>query len=422
MRVHVIGAGLAGLSAAVALATRGIPVELSEAAAQAGGRCRSYHDARLGMMIDNGNHLVLSGNAAVGRYLRAIGAGDRLTGPARPEFPFHDLRSGKGWTVRPNAGPLPWWVLHPGRRVPGTQPRDYLALAALARRHPGKRIGEVLPCQGPLWERLLHPFLLAALNTAPEEGTADLAGAVIRETLARGGQASLPRIATPSLAAAFVDPALDRLRLAGATLRLGRRLRALELEGERVAALAFADGTVPLAPDEALVLAVPPWVAQDLLPGLAAPDAHRAILNAHFRLAPPPGLPPMLGLIGGTAEWIFAFPDRLSVTISAADSLLDMETDTLIARLWADIAAAHRLPGPPPPCRVVKEKRATFAATPAQEARRPPARTRWRNLFLAGDWTATGLPATIEGALRSGETAAALALSLPQPAWEAVAA
>jgi len=415
MRVHVVGAGLAGLSAAVALAARGIPVELSEAAAQAGGRCRSYHDAQLGMVIDNGNHLVLSGNAAVGRYLRAIGAEDRLTGPPRPEFHFRDLRGGEAWTIRPNEGPLPWWVLHPGRRVPGTQPRDYLALAALTRRHPGKRIGEVLACRGPLWDRLLRPFLVAALNTAPEEGSADLAGAVLRETLARGGRASLPRIATPSLAAAFVDPALERLRQAGATVRMGRRLRGLELAEGRVTALVFADGTVPLAPGDALVLAVPPWVARDLLPGLTAPDSFRAILNAHFRIAPPPGATEMVGLIGGTAEWVFAFPDRLSVTVSAADHLLDMETDTLTARLWHDVAATHGLAGPPPPCRIVKEKRATFAATPGQEARRPGARTAWRNLFLAGDWIATGLPATIEGALRAGEAAAALALSPAHP-------
>lgn len=422
MTVHVVGAGLAGLSAAVALAAAGIPVELSEAAAQAGGRCRSYHDAQLGLLIDNGNHLVLSGNAAVGRYLRAIGAEDRLTGPPRPEFHFRDLRDGSAWTIRPNEGPLPWWVLHPGRRVPGTQPRDYLALAALTRRHPGKRIDAVLACRGPLWERLLHPFLVAALNTAPEEGSADLAGAVVRETLARGGRASLPRIATPSLAAAFVDPALARLRRAGAALRFNRRLRGLELVEGRVAALAFADGTVPLAPGDALVLAVPPWVARDLLPGLTVPDSFRAILNAHFRIAPPTDATGMVGLIGGTAEWVFAFPDRLSVTVSAADHLLDMEADTLTARLWHDVAATHGLPGPPPPCRIVKEKRATFAATPEQAARRPAARTRWRNLALAGDWTDTGLPATIEGALRSGEAAAALALSLArQPALERAA-
>ena len=86
-----------------------------------------------------------------------------------------------------------------------------------------------------------------------------------------------------------------------------------------------------------------------------------------------------------------------------------MDTPELTALLWRDVAAVHNLAGPSPPCRIVKEKRATFAATPAQDARRPRCPTRWANLFLAGDWTATGLPATIEGALRSGETAAALA-------------
>jgi squalene-associated FAD-dependent desaturase len=418
MTVHVVGAGLAGLSAAVSLAASGVPVVLSDAARQAGGRCRSYHDAQLDMVIDNGNHLVLSGNPAVARYLRAIGAEDRLAGPERAEFAFLDLRDGARWTLRPNDGPIPWWVLLPGRRVPGTRPRDYLALARLLRRHPGRRIDEVIATSGPLWERLLRPMLVSILNTPPEEGSADLAGAVMRESLAKGGAASRPRVATPTLAAAFVDPTLDHLRRAGAEIRLGCRLRGLGLQDGRVSELRFADETVALEPEDRVVLALPPWVAQELLPGLIVPDEHRPIVNGHFRLAPPPGAPAMMGLIGGTAEWVFAFPDRISVTVSAADHLLDLEADSLAERLWRDVAAAHDLSGPPPPCRIVKEKRATFAATPAQEARRPPARTRWANLFLAGDWTATGLPATIEGALRSGETAAALALSTNGPVPE----
>ena len=195
-RVHVVGAGLAGLSAAVTLTGRGARVVLSDAARQAGGRCRSYHDAMLDMVIDNGNHLVLSGNPAVGRYLKAIGAEDRLMGPLRAEFPFFDLGTGGRWTLRPNDGPVPWWILASGRRVPGTRAGDYLALATLMRRHPGRRIDEVLACRGVLWEKLLRPLLVSILNTAPEEASADLAGAVLRETLAKGGRATQPRIAT----------------------------------------------------------------------------------------------------------------------------------------------------------------------------------------------------------------------------------
>jgi squalene-associated FAD-dependent desaturase len=411
-RVHVLGAGLAGLSAAVALAERGLPVVLSDAAPQAGGRCRSYHDGVLDMVIDNGNHLVLSGNPAVGRYLRAIGAEDRLTGPDRAAFRFFDLGAGRGWTLRPNDGPIPWWVLAPGRRVPGTRPRDYLALARLLRPHPGQRIDAVLPCHGPLWDKLLRPILVSILNTAPEEASADLAGAVVRESLAKGGDWTRPRIATPTLAAAFVEPALARLRQAGAEIRLGRRLRGLRLEQGRVAGLRFGEGDeVTPGPHDHVILALPPWTTQELLPGVTAPDAFRAIVNAHFRFAPPPGTEPMVGVLGGTAEWVFTFPDRLSVTVSAADHLLDMPTEQLAALLWRDVAALHRLPEAVPPCRIVREKRATFAATPEQDALRPTARTRWSNLSLAGDWIATGLPATIEGALRSGEAAAALACS-----------
>jgi squalene-associated FAD-dependent desaturase len=409
-RVHVIGAGLAGLSAAVTLASRGVPVVLSEAAKQAGGRCRSYHDGLLDMVIDNGNHLVLSGNAAVDRYMRAIGSEGRLTGPGLAAFRFFDLQSGRGWTLQPNEGVLPWWILDAKRRVPGTRPGDYLALLALMRRHPGRRIDEVIRCEGVLWEKLLRPLLVSALNTAPEEASADLAGAIVRETLAKGGRHMHPLVATPSLAAAFVDPALDRLRRSGADIRLGRSLRAVTLDGDRAIGLAFDDGQETVGPDERVIIAVPPWTAQKLLPGVSAPDAFRAIVNAHFRIVPPPGAPAMVGLIGGTAEWVFAFHDRLSVTVSAADHLMDTETDSLTLLLWHDVAMVHDLAGPVPPCRIVKEKRATFAATPAQAARRPAVRTSWSNLFLAGDWIDTGLPATIEGAVRSGEAAAALAL------------
>ena len=209
-------------------------------------------------------------------------------------------------------------------------------------------------------------MLLSALNTAPEEASADLAGAIVRETLAKGGRHMRPLVATPSLAAAFVDPALARLGRGGAEIRLGRPLRDIRFGGDKVLGLTFDDGEETLRPQDPVILSVPPWIARTLLPGISAPDAFRAIVNAHFRLAPATGAETMVGLIGGTAEWVFAFHDRFSVTVSAADHLIDQETESLAQLLWRDVASVHELTGPIPPCRIVKERRATFAATPAQ--------------------------------------------------------
>jgi hypothetical protein len=290
------------------------------------------------------------------------------------------------------------------RRVPGTRAFDYLQLASLIRSGKGIR-------SGPLVERLIRPFLIAALNTEPELASEKLIAAVLRETLAKGGGAYRPRIAYPTLAAAFIDPAVAFVESRGGVFRFGQRLRNLALNGSDVTELQLPQTTLAVAENENVILAAPPWVAKALLPDLAVPSEYRSILSGHFRVAPPADSPPMMGVIGATVEWIFSFPDRISVTVSNADRLIERKRDELAGLLWRDVASACNLPTTLPPWQIVKEKRATFAATSAEEAKRPGARTRWKNLFLAGDWTDTGLPATLEGAVRSGRLAAELALA-----------
>lgn len=403
---HVVGAGLAGLAAALDLAEAGLAVTLHEAGPAAGGRCRSYYDRELGVRLDNGNHLLLSGNRAAWRFLDRIGAADTMAGPAQPLFPFMDLATGERWTVQPNRGRLPWWILSAKRRVPGTKPGDYLVLSRLRRAAAEATVDRILP-RGALRTRLLDPFAIAALNTRPGDGSARLLGAVMRDSLSRGGAACLPRVPREGLSESFVDPALARLRALGAEIRFGARVGRLGFEADRVTALDDA----PLGRDEAVVLAVPAPAAVALVPGLAVPDRFEAIVNVHYRMHANGGEAGFIGLVGGLAEWVFVKPGVVSVTISAANHLASTPNEAISQQCWDEVATSLRLDGPLPPWRVLREKRATFAATPDQERRRPAARTSWPNLVLAGDWTRTGLPATIEGAIRSGNDAATLLLS-----------
>jgi len=406
-RVHIVGAGLAGLAAAVRLSRAGRRVVLYEAAPQPGGRCRSYEDRQLGVTLDNGNHLLLSGNSAALRYLDTIGASDSLAGPAEARVPFLDLASGQRWEVRPR-GRLPLWLK---RDIPGVRLAELADLLRLRFAGPRATVAATMKHRGALWHRLLAPFTISALNTQPEEAAVRLLWAVLRQSVLRGAAACRPLIARRSLAESFIDPAVAYLRRAGGELRLGWRLRAIERQEDQATGLDFTEGSVSLSQAQPAILAVSPWVAAELLPELDLAFEPRPIVNAHLLLpeaAPLPDDLPLLGLIGGTAEWLFARGRVVSLTVSAAEAIAGLPQDELARRLWADTARALALPPDPrPPLRLIVERRATFAATPAAAARRPDRLTPWRHLLLAGDYTATGLPSTIEGAIRSGDAAAA---------------
>ncbi len=410
---HIIGAGISGLAAAVRLANAGYRLCLHEATQQAGGRCRSYFDTATNLTIDNGNHLLLSGNRHAVAYARSIGTEAGLVGPKQAQFPFVDLSTGQRWLLDLGDSRLPLWVFDEGRRVPDTSVRDYLALMPLIWARKRKRVGDAIRCDGTLYDRLVQPLLLAALNVDPPEGSAGLAGAVVRETLLAGGRACRPLIARDGLSAVLVEPAIKLLQAKGASIAFGHELRELAMTGERVFGLQFAaDDVIPIGSEDAVIMAVPARPAAALLPDLKTPTKFRAIVNAHFRFDPPRDMPPIMGVVGGLVEWLFAFPQRLSVTISNGDRLVDMPREELAQAIWRDICKAAGVEGELPPWQIVRERRATFEATPEQNALRPGAVTQLKNLFLAGDWTDTGLPATIEGSVRSGNKAADRVLAM----------
>ncbi len=229
--------------------------------------------------IDNGNHLLLSGNAAVQGYLRAIGAGDRLSGPERAAFTFLDLASGERWTVRPNAGRLPWWIFDRRRRAPGSRAGDYLRALRLARAGAGDTVFDCLGRDGVAYTRFWEPLAVGVLNATADEAAAALLWPVLKETFARGESACRPRVAAEGLSETFVEPALSELSRRGARVRLQTRVRGIAIADGVASGLELTDGeTVALGAGDAVIVAVPPAAATALRargPGAAGQPCDR---------------------------------------------------------------------------------------------------------------------------------------------------
>ena len=391
-RLHVVGAGLAGLAAAVAATRAGTPVVLHEAAGHAGGRCRSFRDETLGRLIDNGTHLVLGANRTTLAYARTVGGLEAME-RRPPRFPFRDLASGRGWEMSPLGL--------------AARPLDLLRAAGLPWTGSDETVAARLSATRAyrdLWE----PLCVAALNTAAEEASARLFARLLRLALSSGRQALVPWVFPVGLSAALVAPALATLAAHGAELRFRHRLQAV-----RSGMLEFDDGPLALGENERVVLALPPWALAGMLPGLPV-LATRAIVNAHFRLEHPvrlPGDQPFLGLTGGMGQWLALRDDVLSVTVSAADRPAAEPAEQVGARLWREVAAVLGDPDrPQPPTRIMKERRATLLHSPAETRRRPGPLTPLPGMVLAGDWLDSAWPCTIEAAITSGLAAARLAL------------
>ena len=152
---------------------------------------------------------------------------------------------------------------------------------------------------------------------------------------------------------------------------------------------------------------MPPLIAKKFLSEITHPNQFRGIVNAHFALPYKIEKKNFVGLVGGVSQWIFIRENVASVTVSNANRLAEKSSEEIARILWPEILSALEIENiPPQSFRIIKEKQATFAQTPQQNDLRPENQTRWSNVFLAGDWTQTGLPATIEGAITSGHKVA----------------
>ncbi len=408
--VHIVGAGAAGLAAARALAAdERCDVVVHDCAPYAGGRRRTFHDEALGVDFDTGNFPLISSWTASLSLIEAIGARGEWREETEPGVAFADFATGERWRLRPNAGRAPWWLLSGKRRGPGLRFSDLWAARRLMSASPGATVASVAPEEAAR-TKLFRPLTLAALNAPPETASAELAGAVLRRILLAGGAGTRVLMPLNGFGRAFVEPLARNLQRLGAALRFERRLVALDFGSERLYALEFEHDRIDLGPRDALILATPWSTTASLVPGVPAPTGASATMTVHFAQPPQPGAPAVVAALNGPFDWLFAYRDRLSVTIKDAAARLDAPRDRVAAECWLGVAALTALSDSLPAWRIVPSRRASSLATPDETARRPLCRTLWPNLFLAGGHIGRSLPDSIENAVRSGAEAARLAL------------
>ncbi len=411
--LHVVGAGVAGLAAALRAAEAGVAVRLWEASPHPGGRCRTVETAD-GFTHDNGTHALVGANPRALAFLARIGARADWIEPEPPGLPVYDARDGS--LRRVGLSPMSW--LAPSRRPAGLGLADLPRLARLAMPLSDRPIGPLFAGR-PLLDSFIEPLTVAVLNTPVATASALRLGRALRRVVRPGGARLF--VARHGLGPDLVEPAIATLAGKGVRVAYGARLRGLRVDGGRIVGLDFAGGGVAVGAGESVVLALPPWEVARLLPSLPVPRAHEPIVNVHFPVAGP-AEPRFVGLIGTLAQWVLARRDHVSVTISAAGEAAASNPEGLDQRIWSEIAPALTAAGirveRQGGARVVKEKRATIRQDAGLVVTAP--RLVLPNLALAGDWLGR-LPATIESAVSSGEEAVA-ALGIAQRAGRPVPA
>jgi squalene-associated FAD-dependent desaturase len=399
--VHIVGAGIAGLSAAVTAKAAGRDVRLYEAAPQAGGRCRTVTGAD-GFTHDNGAHVLLSANRTALGLIDRIDARHGWSEPEPGGLPVYDARARR----LSRTGLSPWSWIARDKRPPGMSAADLPRLARLAAPFADRPIGPLF-AGSALHDHLIEPLTVAVLNTPVARASSARLGQALRRVMQPGGARLM--VARNGLGPDLIDPAIAWLARHGVELRTGMRLRTVEARDERVVALVFAGERVALAPGDTAILALPPTEIGRLFPQIAVPQSFEPIVNAHFALDPPlaaEAAPRFIGLVGTISQWVLVRADHLSVTVSAAEDHVSDNPESLLARIEAEITPALEAAGIV--CRfgerrrLVKEKRATMTQDAGGPVFRPVAPL--RGLAFAGDWIGP-LPATIEAAALSGRDA-----------------
>lgn len=450
----VVGAGCAGLSAAVRLAARGARVLVLEAKARLGGRATAFVDRDSGAIVDNGQHILLGCYTDTFAFLGEIGALGNVRLQSQLAVTMIDGRGRKSRLACP-ALPPPLHLVAGVLDWDGISWRDRLAVLAmasplrLARRalapgstlqaaSPGETVESFLLRHGQsarICEMLWNPLALAALNQRPELAAAPVFARVLAEMFGSDAKAAAIALPIRPLHEMYAEPARQYLEARGGEVRTGTPAK-VRIDGDRVVGV---EAGGELWRMDRVIAAVPWFALSDLFD--VVPQLLVEIVDRAGRMASSPIVTvnlwldrrvldePFVGLPGRAMQWVFDKGDGdgrpsiaggllspntsyVSLVSSGATAIVSRTNDDLIALALAELSSALPAVRAARVVRasVIREPHATFSLAPGQPAR-PRTDTPVRGFYLAGDWIDTGLPATIESAVRSGHRAADLCAS-----------
>jgi hypothetical protein len=392
--IYIIGAGISGLTAALLLSEKGYDVKLYESSKIAGGRLRSFHDESLDAVIDNGNHLVLEANRSTIGLFKKLNVLESFNKFADGRFSFFDIATKSGFETESLSL----------KRIPGISAIDYLKLLKLLL--PVKQtVAEAFSSEGALFKNFVDNISRSMLNTSSYAASAKMLRNLLVK-IAVTPNALDHYYPKKNWADALIEPLLLELRKRKVEVQYNKSLKRLGFLDGKVSEMIFNDGSEVLRHSDSVVLAVPALVAANLVDGLEVPQNYNPILNVHFKFEH--SLPPQLfALLNSSVDWVFVKPGIISTTSSDASvELVKMPEAELAAKVWADVAEYLNLKKLKQlPYRIIVEKRATFACDTENLKHRPNNDTKYKNLFLSGDYTSSYLPATIEAAIQSAEKA-----------------
>tara|TARA_B100000963_G_C22566426_1_gene643930 strand:- start:218 stop:1450 length:1233 start_codon:yes stop_codon:yes gene_type:complete len=402
--VYIVGAGLSGLSAAIHAVVKNFNVQLYESSNLIGGRCRSFFDNKLGIEIDNGNHLVFSANENFYELCAIVGSVNKID-ILPPDLNFFDIKENLYWNLDFRKINILKMFGETENLIPRTNLIHYLSILKFLFVNRQHTVSQIVG-NSKIFKTFWDPLTLGVMNTSSNYASAKILSNVLKKTIFKGHNYCKIYQPKENWNDTIINPCINFLEKKGCDVKLKKRLKKLDVFDDFVSTLYFDDKNIKIKREDLVIMAIPPSNLKKLFPSIEVPTEYNSIVNVHFNIPKSlkkPFKKKIVGFINTSSHWLFLKKNHMSVTISDANSFNNFDSQEIANNIWKEICSYMKINIPIPEFQVVKEKKATVIQSPSNFNIVKRLTGLPKNLKISGDWTQSELPCTIEGSILSGK-------------------